>query len=279
MKNLFILFVLLITLKAGAELPAHKKTDLPLYEAGLGAAVFSLPDYPGAAQSRTRQIIFPDVMFRGEILRADEKEGARARFSWSEWHEIDLSASGGFAADSNQNEARRGMPDLDWIFELGPRFIYKFNSDSVDSITRIIAPIRGVFSTNMSSVKHHGAMFPFGIYNQQRRLFNGRVGLVSQLLFSYATRGVAEYYYEVESQYAKPSRATYKAREGFFSAELYEGISIEITKKITAYIGLQWNSYQYSANKKSPLLKEDLTFAGFLGITWNFYESEARGVE
>ncbi|MFC7554522.1 MipA/OmpV family protein [Pseudoroseomonas wenyumeiae] len=94
-------------------------TPQPVLEAGIGGGGGWLPDYPAAGQNHLQGLAFPYVIYRGEILRSDDR-GVRSRFYSSEGIGLDLSFSGAFPSRSDDNKARRGMPDLDWQGEVGP---------------------------------------------------------------------------------------------------------------------------------------------------------------
>lgn len=100
--------------------PAATKDGRPLFELGVMAGGGYLADYPAADESQFRGLALPYFVYRGEILRSDEKGLLRSRLIHSENFEFDISLDGSFPADSNDN--RRGLPDLDWLGEIGPRF-------------------------------------------------------------------------------------------------------------------------------------------------------------
>lgn len=101
-----------------AAAPARAQ-EAPLWEAGAGVAVINFPHYRGSDQRRTWLLPFPYVVYRGEFLQVDE-QGLRGLFFKSERTELNLSVSGSIPIDSNDNHARRGMPDLDPTLEIGP---------------------------------------------------------------------------------------------------------------------------------------------------------------
>ena len=93
----------------------------PLFEVRLVSAGAYLPDYPGSKQSHASGLALPYFAYRGRVLRSDEKGALRGRLIKTERVELDLSFDGAFSSDSGENDARRGMPDLDWMGEVGPR--------------------------------------------------------------------------------------------------------------------------------------------------------------
>ena len=57
--------------------------NLPLWEAGIGAAVFNTPAYPGASDRSNRGLVLPFLLYRGKVLRDKLREDfiARSRLS------------------------------------------------------------------------------------------------------------------------------------------------------------------------------------------------------
>ena len=133
----------------GEEGEAEKKTTEdalePLYELGIAGGLGELPDYPGSDQKRIRYLVLPYFIYRGKVFRSDQKEGMRARFIRNEDIDLDMSAAGSFPASSADNDARRGMPDLDWLMELGPRLEVLLSRLNGRGRFRFLLPARAVF--------------------------------------------------------------------------------------------------------------------------------------
>src|SRR5688572_13316365 len=123
----FSAFCIFISLANAETVPPDVgPQDLALWEAGIGGGVGYLPDYPAAGQNHLKGLGFPYFIYRGRILRAD-REGARARFVHTPLADVEMSFAASFSSDSEDNEARRGMPDLDYLVEAGPRVTLKLS--------------------------------------------------------------------------------------------------------------------------------------------------------
>ena len=120
-------------------------TKLPLWEAGVGAAAFSTPAYPGASDRSNRWLVVPFLLYRGKVLRADQ-EGVGARLLDTDKIEFDVGFAGALPAHSNDVEVRRGMPDLGTLVEFGPRVKYKFADFGAAGRMRFDLPVRAVMS-------------------------------------------------------------------------------------------------------------------------------------
>src|ERR1017187_10048364 len=98
----------------------------PLAELGMGGGGGYFQDYPASDQQHLKGVGFPFFIYRGEIFRADERGGASARVISTVVWTFDLGFTGSFPTSSNDNMARVGMPNLDWLIELGPRLGFYF---------------------------------------------------------------------------------------------------------------------------------------------------------
>src|SRR5262245_32335240 len=91
----------------------------PLWEAGLGIGALSFPDYRGSDERQLYPVPVPYFVYRGEFLKSD-RDGVRAEFFDREFIELSASVSATIPVQSEDNAARRGMPDLRPTVELGP---------------------------------------------------------------------------------------------------------------------------------------------------------------
>ena len=146
----------------------------PLWEAGIFMAAFNSPEYPAAGQSQTNVILFPYFVYRGETLRIGDGSIARAVAIDKNWYELDLSLNASFGANSNDNVARAGMPDLDFIFELGPQLkvrLAKFEfAEHGKGELFLNLQTRAVFSTDFSAIEHRGYVFQPEVMSFNQRL-------------------------------------------------------------------------------------------------------------
>ena len=108
-----------------SDKPAENITR-PLWELGFGAGGGWIPDYPAAGENSFKGLPFPFVVYRGKIFRVGDRRGILSgRFLNTDKYEFDISVQGAFPVDSDDNEARRGMPDLDWLVGIGPQLKLK----------------------------------------------------------------------------------------------------------------------------------------------------------
>ncbi len=224
-----------------------------------------------------RSIAVPQFRYRGLRLRSDEEDSLKARLFLHPDYGFDLSGSGAFSAESDKNEARKGMEDLDWVGEIGPRF-YVFLVKTERLWVRLFFPLRLAFSTDLTSTTYQGLVFAPSMnvrYYFDDSKFNS---LILGINRSYTTHQMQEYYFQVERKDVTPERPAYDAKSGYMASSA--GLAYIYEKEhLGIYGGFSLNSYLGSANAGSPLHRADYTYAAFIGLSYLFYQSEARGFQ
>lgn len=270
----FILLILLSSAHAALESIHSKK---PLYEFGIFGATAFVPDYPAADEGRVRSLAAPQFRYRGLRYRSDEEDSLKARLFQNPLYGFDLSVSGALSASSNKNQARNGMKDLDWVAEIGPRF-YIFLVRTERLWIRAFLPVRWATSTDVKSFTYQGIVIAPSLslrFYFDDSKFNSFVVSATR---THTTHQLQEFYYEVDAKDANAERPKYDANGGYLGsraalAYLYERENTGI------YMGLSVASYKGAANAGSPLHKSDYNYAAFLGFSYLFFQSEARGYQ
>ncbi|MDP6344058.1 MAG: MipA/OmpV family protein, partial [Alphaproteobacteria bacterium] len=200
--------------------PAQAGKEKPLFELGLLGGVGYLPDYPAAGESRGNGIVLPYLAYRGEFIRSDDKGFIRGRLIHSRDLELDISLSGSLKADSDDNDDRRGMPDLDYLAEFGPRLQWTVARAARWAKIDLELPLRAVFSTDLSDIDHQGFLAqPEIAYQHDNFLDTGaRVKLGLSAIF--ADEDLQDYFYEVPVRFATARRRTYDADGGYLGSRL-----------------------------------------------------------
>lgn len=255
--------------------PALAQSQRPLFELGIGGGGAFLPDYPAAEQSRLRGIVAPWLIYRGDILRADE-QGARARTWLGDRVELAISGSGSFPASSRDNRAREGMPDLDWIGEIGPTVIWTIWRDlSPASPRRLVldTPIRAAFSTDLTSVRYRGLIFEPDIAWQQRNLFFSGSRLRLSLGVVFGDQRYMEYFYGVAPEFARPDRPAHDARAGYLGTRVSLSFRVPVTETLSVVVGGRVFNFSGAANRDSPLFRREWNYAVAAGFSWTFFRS------
>lgn len=231
-----------------------------------------MPDYPAAGQNHFKAIGAPYIVYRGRIVRAD-REGVRTRLLKTPVYEVDLGFAASFASRSRDNHAREGMPDLDYLLELGPRLNFKLSDLGGLGKLLFFLPARAVFSTDFSNFHHRG-------YTLTPAL-NGRIRLgkrpdrlfISQLSSSFGDRQICAYFYDVAPAFARPRREFYDARAGYIGTDLFTGVLLPVHKDVRMFTGVQVLLHSGAANESSPLFKNPVNYSLATALVWTFYRS------
>jgi outer membrane protein len=248
------------------------KRDLSLWEGGVLVGGAYVPDYPASDQNRTKFVVFPYIVYRGSVVRSD-REGTRAKLWKTRYASLELSAAASFATQSKDDRARVGMPDLDYLLEIGPRLSIPLSELGGRGKLQLFVPIRGVASTDLTNFHHRGFTLTPALFMHVDRFFRPDWIYVSQLTANFANRQLSAYFYDVAPEFALPTRSAYDARAGYLGTDWFNGLAIPLGRKFRLFTGIQLWEHAGSANQASPLFRRQFTFTSIFGIAYTFYES------
>lgn len=267
--------VMLFLLAGGGA--AAQEVRRPVLELGLAGGGGYVPDYPAADEGRLRGIVAPFLIYRGEIVRSDD-QGARLRAFRSEDVEFSISASGSFPVSSDDNDARRGMPDLDLMGEIGPTLrLTLWRGEDAAQPRRILleTPVRAVFSTDFSSISHRGFTFAPDIAFEARNLFLPNARLRAGIGVTFGDDRFMTYFYGVAPEFAQTGRPAYNARAGYLGARASVSYRVPITDRIAVVAGARLEYFGGAANSDSPLFRRDWNLSVAAGFSWSLWRSDA----
>jgi outer membrane protein len=252
---------------------APDERSLPLWEAGIGAAAFSTPAYPGADDRTNRVLPLPFLLYRGKVLRADQ-EGVGARLLDTDKVEFDVGFAASLPAHSSDVAARRGMPDLGTLVEFGPRVKYKFADLGGAGRLRAELALRAV-------VEGRGGVRGQGWTTEPRLVWEtrgaaGRWTLEGQLGATVGNRRLQRYFYEVAPQYATADRPAYRAEGGLLQVRTGVFGTVRINPDVRMFGFVRLDSYAGAANRDSPLLQRSTGASAGIGFAWTLARSAAR---
>ena len=267
-----------LLLAAGlAALPALAE-QLPLWEAGAGVAAINFPEYRGSDERQSYVLPLPYFVYRGDFLQVDDQR-VRGLFFKNERAEMDVSINGSVPVKSNDNGARRGMPDLDPTLEIGPSlnfFLYRSDDRNVKLDLRL--PLRAVIATNLRHAKHAGWIFQPNLNIDVRDVLGNdgwNLGLLAGPVF--ADRRYHQYLYNVDPAFASADRPAYSASGGYAGSQFIAALS----KRFPAFwVGgfMKWDTLQGAVFADSPLVRTRQYFTAGIGVAWVFARS-ANSVE
>ena len=254
--------------KANAE-SSHKK-NLPKWEAGAGLSALTLPDYIGSEDSAQYLLPIPYFVYRGERLRV-ERESARSRLMATDTLQLDLSFSGSLPVNSQDNEARQGMPDLDAIGEVGPALRYTLFRDALQNRRLSIeVPVRAAIATDARHYEHVG--WTANIHLVYKQTLGGwRTSYTLSALF--ADDRYHNYIYGVEDRYARALRPAFDAGDGFTAWRFSAGIG---KRRANMWYGafLRYHNLEGSAVEDSPLVTSRHSLSAGIAVAWVWRESK-----
>jgi outer membrane scaffolding protein for murein synthesis (MipA/OmpV family) len=259
------------SLAAAQAQPAER--NQPLWEAGIGAAAFSTPAYPGADDRNNRVLALPYLIYRGKVFRADQN-GIGARLLNDDRLELDIGFAGSLPAHSDDVEARRGMPDLGTLVEFGPRVKYKFADLGEQGRLRFELPLRAVIEARSGLRRQGWTMEPRLVW--EKRGEAARWTMEAQLGAVFGDGRINRYFYEVQPQYATAERPAYKADSGLLLVRTGVFGTWRLNPDLRLFGFVRYETYSGAANQDSPLMKRSTGTSAGIGFAWTFARSQER---
>ena len=247
----------------------------PIWEYGVGLGFVRFEQYPAAGKYSQLFIPFPTFQYRGRIVRADDREGAKAYLWKHDSWTVEIAGTGTPPLDSDDNEFRKGMKDLPWILAVGPELVYKFNRDFDFGL--------GVFqaiTTNFQDTRLAGGFFEgiFTYTSEDVRSRKFKTLTKYFLTFKSATAEIQDQYFGVRIRDVTSLRPQFHARAGFLSVEASVFKSFKLGRT-AVYVGANYADYSFAENKKSPLYRSSYQLNYLFGVTYVLGESTRPEVD
>ena len=257
---------LLITGITSAQADEEKA---PLWEVGVGAGAFSLPQYMGSDERYTYPFAFPYLIYRGERLRLD-RSGLRNRIFDTDRLSLDLSLSGGLPV-KNSNRARAGMPKIYLTGEIGPLIRWQISDSerigwSANLASRAAINIRGKYVGWVTE--------PYLRYIYRTPVSNGNLRIKTDIGALYGSQKYHHTYYGVDPIYATATRPAYQAKAGLHSIYVKARVRYPLGDNLELFTSLQARSMRSGVVKDSPLVKSKVYTTAALGVVWIFATSD-----
>lgn len=248
----------------------------PLWELRVGGTALHGPAYPGSSENKTNGVGAPLFIYRGDRIRFGEYGVARAIATETQRFQLDVSLDAAYSADDT--EARAGMPELDYLFQVGPQAVYRISDTgwTADGRTELTAflPVRGVAASDFKSIEHAGWLAEPSIAYRRQYAGDLRHSWTAKLFVSIADQDLQSYWYDVLPAYATPDRPAYHAKGGYLSTGMNVSWTREITDDFQIFLTWQGRYFGGSANEGSPLLEEDFTNAVSVSFVWKALKSK-----
>lgn len=261
-----------------ADAPNGDFEERSVWELGAGAFGVYAPDYPAADEYSLNGLPVPFVIYRGDFLRVGEEDGVELVPVDAPRYKLGISLGAAFPADSEDNELREGLPDLDLLLEAGPELTvhldrFDFDAGGKGRLDAALA-VRAAFSTDFSTLDYRGIIVEPGLEYRHEGLFGRPLDVFAAITPTFATGRLHDFFYEVDAQFARPGRPAFDADGGYLGSEVTLGLVYEPSKRWTFFAGTQIGIYEAAANEASPLFRRCLNAGVALGFAYTFYRSE-----
>lgn len=237
--------------------------------AGLGTFEYNL--YPGAKETNQFVLPAPYFTYRSPVFEIDR--GIKSFLYHSDEVVLDISADFGLPVDSDETQARKGMPDLDFMLQIGPSLEFMLNDKNKNYFdARFEIPVRIAFVTDLRSAENIGYLIEPRFSFNHRRLAKTGLSHKATLGLKFATQDFYAYYYDVAPEFVTPARAEYSSDGGFGGSFINYRISYR-TSDFVYWMFFRYQSLRGAEFEDSPLvLKDDYHFLG-IGFAWIFASS------
>lgn len=279
LTRITIILLLISWFNPLATTSANEIPPKPLWEVGLTAGGGLVPDYPAADEYHLVGLVLPYVVYRGAIFRAGEGGIARGRFFRNPNYEFDVSLSGSFPSDSDQNDARRGMPDLDFLLEVGPRLRIRLADLTARSRLSLELPVRAVLSVDLSKIGYRGIVFNPRLAYSHRDLFKRGASFKATLGPVFATDPFMDYFYEVEPRFVTPTREAFSADAGYLGTKLSLAVRLPLGRRVRLFTAVQLSYFAGATNEDSPLFRDQANIGVGVGMIWSIFQSKRQAID
>lgn len=248
--------------------------EKPFFELGVVVGAAFLPDYPAAAQNHLQPVALPYFALRGDRIRSDERGLLRGSLLKSDRFEFDVSLDGAFPADSSENDARKGMEDLDWMGEAGPRLQITLVKAARDAKVDLEIPLRAVFSTDFRSLSGRGFSFEPALAYQNVNFLMPRLEVKLSASATFATEDLMDYFYEVPPANVTATRPRFNAKGGYLGSTLNLTLTKPVSRRFRLIAIARGDFHHGAENDQSPLFRDKTTFGGGIALIWSFFQSK-----
>jgi len=193
---------------------AEEEQGRLIFGAGVGSAI-GIPEYIGSDESRNYLLPLPYISYNGPRLKISRSGITGKLFNSDKWF-LSLSLSGAIPVDSKDNEARRGMEDLEAVFEYGPSLKYFFNGrDDSDDAFYLDLNFREARTLSFDSLDINASPSLVWRTKLPNQIMSGNVKFTSQIRWEFVSNRYSQYFYGVESKDVTESRMFYQSDGGY----------------------------------------------------------------
>ncbi len=258
---------------------AEEETLPSLWELRLAAFGQHAPAYPASSEPNLTLLPIPIPVYRGSFLNFGENLDQVARGEIAETRRlrlgIDLNFT--FGEDSSEIAVRQGMPDLDFMLEIGPELEIKLNDRTPEQGELLLAlQLRAGVSFDGVNPSSQGFLLNPELEYRRDQVFGGDNLLSLRWKPTWASEDFMDYYYEVDPLFATAERPAYDATGGYLGSKLTAALTRQINDGLVFGISASYFLNSGAENELSPLYLEDSGFSIQAAVIWTLWESERR---
>lgn len=259
------LLVSVISLVSTFLISAHSIAEL---ETGIGLSAVHVPHYLGSDEAENYVLPFPYIRYRSEKLNID-RNFIQGKIFQSGKFSIEISLGGAIPVDSERNEAREGMDDLNFIGELGPALQYHFRGNRLsENALYVSLPLRGAISTDFTQARYRGYTFNPRLVWRRAYQYDGLLvrSQISTGIRS-ASSHMHDYIYGVDTEYMTEEREKYSAKSGYGGATLSYSSSLLFDDYLLAGF-VRYANISGASFEDSPLVRQNTSL--LFGVAWAY---------
>ncbi len=262
---------------AGAEEAGEE--GLPLWELRGVAFAQSFPTYPASDEQNLTILPLPYPVYRGKFLRLGEDldELAEGRFLRSDRINLSISIDATFPEDSDDIDARAGMPDLDLLAEIGPELEIRLGGGPVENgELKLTLPIRAAVAFDGLDASGQGFVFSPELEYEIERAFGSQNTVSFRFSPAWASDDYADYFYEVPPAFETADRPAFDASAGYLGTELKVGLKRQLSERWELITSARLWLYEGAQNDGSPLYRRDYGAGLRVALLYTFIKSKRR---
>jgi len=251
----------------------------PLWELRLAAYGQQATVYPGAAETDLTLLPIPIPVYRGSFLNFGENLDQVARGEIAETRRLrfGLDLDFTFGEDSADIAVRQGMPDLNFMLEIGPELEIKLDNRTPEQGELLLAfQLRAGVSFDGVDPTSRGLLLNPELEYRRDQVFGGDNLLSFRWKPTWASEDFMDYYYEVEPAYATPERPAYNASSGFLGSKFTAALTRQINDRLIFGVSASYFVFSGAENDLSPLYRKDTGASLQAVFIWTLWESERR---
>ncbi|PWK47339.1 MipA/OmpV family protein [Pleionea mediterranea] len=266
------LLPVIVTASSTSEETERQPKAEDFFEIGAGFSIIDVPHYAGSDEKNTYVVPFPYFVYQSDKVSLN-REGLKRHISSTNKWDLDISFAGTLPLDSEDNDARQGMQDLDWVGLGGPSINYHaYNSEN--SRVKIILPVRFGIATDFRSADYVGWEFSPGVrFEHTFHQESTKWKFLTSANYFYASEKFNDYYYSVDQAYATAERPEYQAEAGNAGYQAMFGLT---RRDGNFWSGgfLRYRSVSGATFEDSPLVRKQDNFYIGVAFAWIIHSSK-----